>query len=1034
LDIPSWLRGIGLEQYEQAFRQNDIDSETLPKLTAEDLKELGVTSLGHRKKLTEAIASLADSRGTGSEPVNEAPPKEAERRQLTVMFVDLVGSTALSQRLDPEDMRELIRVFQDAVAGEITRYEGHVAEFMGDGVLAYFGWPRSHEDEAERSVRAALATVSAVTRLAGDAEPLNCRIGIATGLVVVGAGAAQQSAAVGETPNLAARLQALAKAGEIVIAESTRRLLGTVFDLVALGPQDLKGIAAPVPAFVVTGEQSNESRFVARFGQKLSPIVGREQELALLQERWRQAQSSEGQLVLLVGEAGIGKSRIMQAMLDAVAHEDHVRIRYQCSPYYTSSALYPVIQQIALAGELGSSDSTGEKLDKLELLLARAGCDTGEDVPLVATLLGLSTGGRYSPLQLSPQQKRARTLDALIKQLVGLSRQQPVLWAIEDVHWADPTTQEFIELALGTVAENRVLAVLTARPTYEHQFGGHPIVTRLTLNRLGRKHVASIVDRITGGKALPLALLDEIARRTDGVPLFVEEMTKALLESGLMHEANGTWVLDAPLQGLTIPTSLHDSLMARLDRLQPVKQVAQTAAVIGREFDHALILAISGLPEPELEAALERLVEAELIFRRGKPPDATYLFKHALVRDAAYESLLKSRRQGLHGQIGRTLEVHFPEIARRQPELLARHFTEAGKPALAVPYWHRAGESAARTSANTEAVAHLRMAIELLDGLPEGEDRDRLELQLQTQLAGCLFATDGYSARATVATVMRAQQLGEKVEASALMFPVLYGQFVNALGLGEHPRALEVAERFLEAAGQQSDSGLRMVGHRLRGLSLFNMGRIVEGVGEFERSLSLYRSDQHAALAYHFGQDPRASALTVLGLSQWCLGSAHEARTTVEEAIAQARRSSHANSLAYALCWGGVSLGYLLGDCDMVERHARDLAGLLERHRMPMWEAYAHVAVGWHTARTRDGAAGIARIEKGLAELEASRTRYWRPFMLLMLSDSHLAQGATDNARAALEEALDAATRQHELWLQPELRKHRELISREPIR
>jgi class 3 adenylate cyclase/predicted ATPase len=1034
VDIAAWLTGLGLERYKQAFLENEIDTAVLPKLTADDLTEMGVVIVGHRRKLLEAIADLKSAPPSAPEshtPELADPSRQldAERRHLTVMFIDLVGSTALSTQIDPEDMGKVIRAFQNIVAGEITRFGGHVARFMGDGALAYFGWPRAHEDEAEQAVRAGLAIVATLAKPTGGGKPMTCRVGIATGLVVVGElvgeGAAQEETVVGETPNLAARLLGAAEPGMVIIVEATRRLLGKVFEIIDLGPHTLKGIAAPVPTFAVRGERSSDSRFAARCGDRLLPMVGREQELALLIERWRQARSREGQLVLLVGEAGIGKSRITNALIDAVAADDYVRIHYQCSPYHADSALYPTIQQLTRAAGDRAGDTTETKLDKLERLLAQAGADTGEAAPLIAALLGLAGEGRYGALRLTPQQQRARTLDALIRQLVGLAQRRPVLWVVEDAHWIDPTTQELIELALDRVARSRVLVLLTARPTFEHGFGGHPIMTLLTLNRLGREQVERIVDRITGGKTLPAALLHEIARRTDGVPLFVEEMTKAVLESGLLRETEASWVLDGPLREQTVPTSLQDSLMARLDHLQPVKQVAQTAAVIGREFDHALLVAIAPLPGPALEAALEGLVGAELVFRRGTPPDATYLFKHALVRDAAYESLLKRRRVELHGEIARALEERFPQIARDQPELLAHHLTEAGKPDAAVPYWQRAGERAARASANAEATAHFRQAIALVEGLPISNERDHLELRLQTQLAGCLFATEGYGAAATVAAVVRAYELSDRVSDPALLFPVLYGQWVYNIVWAQHPLALEIADRFLQLSKGQADTGPALIGHRMLGTSFFNLGRTTEAVAELEQALALYQPDRHAGLAYQYGQDQRASGLTVLAQAQWQLGFPDHARAAVDEAIAHGRRSSHANSLAYALYWGGIVLEYFLGDLDMVEQHARELADLFDRHGMAMWQAYAHVAVGWRRARAGEAVTSITMIEKGLTGLEATGTVYWRPFQLLLLADAHVAHGAIDNALAVLDEALAVSVRQKELWLEPELHRRR---------
>ncbi len=1030
IDIAMWLKQLGLERYEAAFRENDVTADILRDLTEADLEKLGLP-LGSRKKLLKAIAAL-DAEPTAVESSSTAPvtprSREAERRQLTVMFVDLVGSTALSQRLDPEEMRDVLRAYQNTVAGEISRLDGFTAKLMGDGVLAYFGWPRTHEDEAERAVRSGLAIVAAVAKLSGGGEKLSARVGIATGLVVVGdlagEGAAQEQAVVGDTPNLAARLQGAAEPGMVVIAEATRRLLGDLFELRDLGAQSLKGIAEPVPAFAVLGERALESRFAARQGDGVAPIVGRDQELALLLERWRQARTGEGQLVLLVGEAGIGKSRIMEALIDAVSADDHVRIRYQCSPYYADSALYPAIQQLTLAAGLDSGDTIATKFDKLERLLAQAGTESSEAAPLLAPLLGLAAENRYGRLELSPQVQRARTLAALIGQLVGLARLRPVLWVIEDAHWIDPTTVELIELAIDRVNTARVLILVTARPTFEQRFGGHPMVTRLTLNRLGREQVVRIVDRITGGKTLPPALLDEIASRTDGVPLFVEEMTKAVLESGQLRETESGWVLDGPLRTLAIPTSLHDSLMARLDRLQPVKQVAQTAAAIGREFDHRLLAAISPLPGPELEAALDRLVAAELVFRRGVPPAARYLFKHALVRDAAYESLLKSRRQELHGAIARALQEHFAEIAQNEPELLARHLTEAGKPEAAVPYWQAAGERAARASANAEAAAHFRQAIALLAGLPVSDERHRLELQLQIQLAGSLIAIEGYGGSSTVAAFARARELFEHVGDPTLHFPVLYGAWVTVMIRAEHVRALEVATQFVQIAQGQDDTGPTQVAHRIRGWTLFFLGKFTEAMPELERTLALYQPDRHADLAYKFGQDTRVAALILWSLGKWQLGFPDQAIKARDEAIAHGRRSNHANSLAYALYFG-CAVDYVLGAFDVVGQRASELAVVSDRHGMALWRAWARVALGWRMAREGEAGSGIAMIRHGLAEQDSTGTMVWRPHNLLLLAEAHLAQGALDDALAAVDAALAVSTRQQELWLEPELHRRR---------
>jgi class 3 adenylate cyclase len=610
MDIKAWLADLGLQRYEQAFRDNDIGTDVLPELTADDLSALGITSVGHRRKLLLATAALKTefARALKDNEVGQGPTPpsnpsrsstDAARRQLTVMFIDLVDSTALSIQRDPEDMREIIRDYQNTVAGEITRFEGYIAKFMGDGVLAYFGWPRAHEDEAERAVRAGLAVTRAMTRLRTRAgEVLQTRIGIATGLVVVGdlvgEGAAQEQSVVGDTPNLAARLQGAAKPGMVVIAEATHQLVGNLFVLQDLGTQTFKGIAKPTCAFAVLAERPLESRFAAKRAGGLAPIVARDQELGLLIERWRQAKRGEGQMVLLSGEAGIGKSRITEALVDTLSGEPHLLLRYQCSPYHIDSSLYPAIQQIAHAAGFAGDDSPERRLDRLETLLAKA------------------------------------------------TNRKPMLWVIEDVHWIDPTTLELMEFALDRVPGTRVFVLMTARPTFVASFGSHPVVTRLALNRLGREAIQSIIARIARGKRLPEPLLNEITARSDGVPLFVEEMTKAVLESGMLREDADAFHLDGPLSALAIPKTLHDSLMARLDRLRPVKEIAQIASVIGRSFDHRTIVALAGQFEGALTEAMQQLVEAELVFRRGIPPEATYLFKHALVRDAAYQSNAQS--------------------------------------------------------------------------------------------------------------------------------------------------------------------------------------------------------------------------------------------------------------------------------------------------------------------------------------------------------------------------------------------------------
>jgi class 3 adenylate cyclase len=715
--IQEWLGSLGLSEYEQRFAEDDIDFSLLPELTDRDLEKIGVASLGHRRKMLRAIRQLADAPPPPAPPqpapAPEPKPQDtAERRQLTVLFCDLVGSTALSARLDPEDLRSIIGAYHRCCTELVERNGGFVAKYMGDGVLAYFGYPRAHEHDTERAVRAGLALVEAVPKLATAAgAPLQVRVGIATGLVVVGdligEGEAQERGVVGETPNLAARLQAAAAPATLVIGPTTHRLLGNLFDYRDLGGIEAKGFAAPVHAYQVLGASAAESRFEA-LRAVTTPLVGRDEEIDLLMRRWEQAKRGDGQVVLIAGEPGIGKSRIAQTVVERLGGEPHTRLRYFCSPHHQDSALYPSIAQLERAAVFRREDTPEERLQKLEAVLSQGTNNLTEPVPLFADLLSVPTGDRYPPLNLTPQKRKEKTLHAQLKQVEGLTARQPVLMVWEDVHWSDPTTRESLDLLIDRVATLRVLVVLTFRPEFAPPWVGRPHVVLITLSRLPPRQRAQMIGHMTGGKALPKEIADQIVDRTDGVPLFIEELTKTVIESGIVTEAGDRYAATGPMAPLAIPTSLHASLLARLDRLAPTREIAQIGAALGRSFSHELISAVAQLSPQKLDEGLAQLVSAELIFRRGTPPDAEYTFKHALVQDAAYSTLLRSRRQQLHGRIAATLEGQFPEIVEIQPEVLARHFTEAGLIEKGVAYWLKAGHQAIARTAMTEAVAHGR--------------------------------------------------------------------------------------------------------------------------------------------------------------------------------------------------------------------------------------------------------------------------------------------------------------------------------------
>jgi len=774
--IADWLNTLGLGQYAQRFAENDIDPSVLRDLTDHDLEKIGV-SLGHRRKILRAIAELD---GAGPRPA-PAPRTEAEKRLLTVMFADLVGSTALSARLDPEDLRDIIGRYHRCCADQIEKSGGFVARYMGDGVLAYFGYPGADEDDAERAICAGLALVAAVAGLdAGPEARLRVRVGIATGLVIVGdligKGASQEHEVVGETPNLASRLQALAKPDTVVIDDGTRRLVGGLFEYLALGTVSITGFSDPVPVWRVIGASAVDSRFEAlRIAR--TPLLGRDEEIELLMRRWQQIKRGDGAVVLISGEPGIGKSRLAETALERLSDDPHNRLRRFCSPHHQDSALFPTISQLERAAGFRRDDTDQQRLEKLEALLAEANADLSEAVPLIADLLSVPVGNRYPPLSLTPQKRKEKTLGVLLAQLEGLAARRPLLMVFEDVHWIDPTSLDLLDRIVDRVATLRVLLIITFRPEFAPAWIGRSHVTLISLSRLPRRQRAEMIMRVTGGKALPCEIAERIIDRTDGVPLFIEELTKMVIESGMLTDAGDRFDARGPVPPLAIPASLHASLLARLDRLAPVREMAQIAAALGRSFSHELISAVAAMPQQEVDAALAQLVRAELVFQRGSPPDAEYAFKHALVQDAAYSTMLRSRRQQIHGRIAATLESQFPEVVAAQPQLMAHHCAEAGFTEKAVCYRLKAGQRAVARSAMTEAVAQLQRGLELLSSMPEASRPLQHELDMQIALGRALMAANGYSAPVVADTLVRARALAERIDRPDRLVPLLYSQW-----------------------------------------------------------------------------------------------------------------------------------------------------------------------------------------------------------------------------------------------------------------
>jgi predicted ATPase/class 3 adenylate cyclase len=943
------------------------------------------------------------------------------------MFCDLVGSSALSARLDPEDLRAVIGAYHECIAEVIARNEGIIARYMGDGVLAYFGYPQAHEDDAEQATRAGLALIDAVANLHTDVgTTLQVRIGIATGMVVVGdltgEGSAKEQAVIGETPNLAARLQALAKPSTVLISESTHRLTHGHFVYRNLGPVALKGWADTMPVWQVLGPSGVESRFEAQHKTRLTPLIGRDEEIELLLRRWQHAAQGEGSVVMLTGEPGIGKSHITLALEERLQAEPHITVRHFCSAHHTNSALFPFIRQIERAARFARSDSSAQKFAKLEALLVRSGPGAHTVVPPLANLLSLPPDDRYRVPELSPQKRKEVTLAALLAQLDRLGTRQPVYIIFEDVHWADPTSLELLTVALEQIPRLPVLLLITARPEFTPPWPGHAHVTTISLTRLNRRNGAALIERVAAGKTLPEEVMEQILARTDGVPLFVEELTKTVLETGLLEERDDHYVLNRPLPSMAIPTTLHASLMARLDRLSSVREVAQIGAVVGREFSHELLNSVAGLPREKLDEALAQLVRSELIFCRGEAPQAIYTFKHALVRDAAYSGLLKSRRAALHATIADAFEQRFPEIAEAQPETLAHHLTEAGLFDKAGGYWLQASIKAATRSANLEAIAHAQRGIETLGHVADGAAKDRLELDFHFALGPCLIATQGPASNRAMATFARARRLCERLGDPPEHLQVMFWLTTASVIRGELPLAQEAIATLLQLAEARADRPTLLNAMRGQGMIFLFMGHPTDASEALERALDAFNASsvEERLAARAAGQDAGVADLSLMSWPLWLLGHVDMAIKRMATAIERADAIDHPHSQAYAYYYASV-LHALCGELPRAHGFAERCLTLSEEHGFQQWRGLARAIRGICATMLDPSSNAIEEIQNALDEYRGAGYQLGITALYVLLCPALMVSQQHQAALDLIEQGLVTVGRNSERIFEAEL-------------
>jgi class 3 adenylate cyclase/predicted ATPase len=1042
-DIRAWLKAHDLDRYADAFEENEITLDLARDLADADLKDLGMAVMGHRKTLLRAIGALsmpptatsamdtATTIQTSAPPLDTEGPREAERRQITVMFCDLVGSTALSERLDPEDLRDVMRAYQDATAGAIARFDGYIAQTLGDGLMVYFGFPVAHEDDAQRAMLAGLDILSAIERIKPTLSrehgfEIAVRIGMHTGIVVAGEVGASDTrgdmAVVGETPNVAARVEALARENTIVVSARTHGLVGGLFDFEDLGAHDLKGVEEPVQLFRVIAARAADQDDTAA----VPPLIGRDEETGLLRRAWQSTKDEgRGQVVMISGEAGIGKSVLVERLKADVRAEGLPRLTMRCSPYHTGSASYPLIEHFKRLARWQPEDSDEVRLAKLEATLERYDQPLEETVPLLASLLSLPLPqDRYPPLALTPEKQKQLTQDAIVAITMETAERQPFLQLWEDLHWADPSTLELLGLLIEQAPTVSLLLGLTARPDFVPPWSGRSHITPITLNRLERPHAEALIARIAGMKSLPKEVVDHIVTKTDGVPLYVEELTKTILGSDILRDTGEGFELSGPLASLTIPDTLQESLMARLDRLPQVRELAQLGSVLGREFAYEMISGLSTTGETILQEGLGQLVDADLLYQRGRPPRARYTFKHALLQDAAYNSLLRRTRQQYHRQVAKLLEARFPDIVEVQPELLAHHYSIAGMADEAIAKWLEAGERAARASANAEAYANLKQGLEQLGALPQGADRDERELNLLIALIDPIIAIKGYTVPETNAVSERAIELCQQTGQTSRIFPALYGQWVYNNNRGNIVRAKELAADYLELANAQQDIVPRLVGHRINGTSFLHVGSPAVAMGHLDKAWTLFDSDRDAASSFSYGQD---LGVTIEGFQAWasCLsGYPDRADKLAQEAVSRAQTVDHANTLAFALFFSAI-VEFLLRDRRKCERLTAELEELADEQNLPNFGVAGMLLKGAILDWQGRPEEGLKKVEQGIEVTEKVQFNLYSPIWLLIRVELLRDLGRAEDALACISDGFKVISVSHEHWGDAELHRVR---------